>query len=558
MCSSLRKGGDCNIRLMQRREFLQRAALGGGAVSIASGLTPEAHADSAPGQGGQPVAPAPDDVAERGVADLQQAMRDGRLTSRQITQAYLRRIDAIDRQGSRLNSVIEINPDALDLAEHLDAERRTGALRGPLHGIPVLIKDNIDTADRMRTTAGSLAMVDARPLRDAFIVTRLRSAGAVILGKTNLSEWANFRSSESTSGWSGRGGLTRNPYALDRNACGSSSGSAVAVAASLCAVAVGTETDGSIICPSTRNGLVGIKPTVGLVSRSGIIPISATQDTAGPMARTVADAAALLSVLAGVDAGDAATRAPAMPPLRDYALALQPRGLQGRRIGVMRNFFGFDKRVDALMEDVVVALKAADAVVVDPTPLATRGQFGDAELELMLHEFKAGINAYLAGLGAAAPMKTLGDLIAFNEAHAKEEMPYFGQELFMRAQAKGPLTDKAYLAAKARARRLSRTEGLDKVFRTHRLDAVIAPSGGPAWLTDLVNGDYGTGGSSGPAAVSGYPNITVPAGLVRGLPIGVSFIGPAWSEFELIAIAYAFEQETGLRRPPEYRASADV
>ncbi|MGI8672130.1 MAG: amidase family protein, partial [Luteitalea sp.] len=385
---------------MHRRQFLQRAAAGGAGMSSALGAvssSPDAAARQQ--RRAESNAPGDDRIVERSVADLQQAMRDGRVTSRQLTQAYLRRIDAVDRQGPTLNSVIEVNPEALEIAEAMDAEQRRGALRGPLHGIPVLIKDNIDTADRMKTTAGSLAMVDARPLRDAFIVTRLRAAGAVILGKTNLSEWANFRSSESTSGWSGRGGLTRNPYALDRNACGSSSGTAVAAAASLCAVAVGTETDGSIICPSTRNGLVGIKPTVGLVSRSGIIPISVTQDTAGPMARTVADAASLLTALAGADQRDRVTGASGRPMTRDFAMALQAQGLQGRRVGVMRNFFGFDKRVDALMEDVIVALKAADAVVVDPANLATRGQFGQAEFEVLLYEFKDGINAYLAGLG---------------------------------------------------------------------------------------------------------------------------------------------------------------
>ncbi len=410
----------------------------------------------------------------------------------------------------------------------------------------------------MKTTAGSLALVDARPTLDAGLVVRLREAGAVLLGKTNLSEWANFRSENSTSGWSSRGGLTRNPYALDRNGCGSSTGSGVAVAASLCAIAVGTETDGSIICPSSRTGLVGIKPTVGLVSRSGIIPISATQDTAGPMARTVADAAALLDVLAGSDPRDAATKdADARRPA-NYAEFLKDDALVGMRIGVMRNFFGFDARVDALMEDAIKALAAGGATIVDPANLPTRGQFGAAELEILLYEFKAGINAYLASLGPSAPVKTLADLIAFNEAHAKEVMPYFGQELFVKAQAKGPLTDKAYVAAKARARRLSRAEGLDKVFALKKVDALLAPSGGPAWLTDLVNGDYGTGGSSGPAAVSGYPSITVPAGFVRGLPVGVSFIGPAWSEGKLIGIAHAYERRTKLRRAPQYLPSALV
>lgn len=541
---------------MHRRHFLQQSLLGGAALAAGSSAPAPAGAQPPPERVSSTTLAVGEEVAERSVADLAQAMSRGQITARALTQAYLRRIDAIDRQGAALNSIIELNPDALAIAEQLDRERTAGKVRGPMHGIPVLIKDNIDTADRMKTTAGSLALVDAKPLQDAGPVVRLREAGAVILGKTNLSEWANFRSDKSTSGWSGRGGLTRNPYALDRNGCGSSTGSGVAAAASLCAVAVGTETDGSIICPSTRNGIVGIKPTVGLVSRSGIIPISETQDTAGPMARTVADAAALLDVIAGSDARDAATKG-ARRAL-DYREFLQRDGLAGKRIGVMRNFFGFDDRVDALMEEAIKAIEAAGATIVDGATLPTRGQFGDAEFEILLFEFKAGIEAYLRTLGPAAPMKTLKDLIAFNEAHAREEMPYFGQDLFLKSEAKGPLTDKTYLAAKARARRLSRTEGLDKVLAGKKVDALIAPSGGPAWLTDLVNGDYGTGGSSGPAAVAGYPSITVPAGFVRGLPVGVSFIGAAWSEGPLISMAYAYEQRTQARRPPQYLQSALV
>jgi amidase len=536
---------------MHRRDFLQRTALGGAALTTGLASTREAHARHV---AGAQVPTDGEEVLERGIHDLREAMASGALTSRAITQAYLRRIDAIDRQGPAINSVIEINPDALDLAEQLDRERGGGKVRGPLHGIPVLIKDNIDTADRMKTTAGSLALAKARPLRDAGLVVRLRAAGALVLGKTNLSEWANFRSNNSTSGWSARGGLTRNPYALDRNGCGSSTGSAVAVAASLCAAAVGTETDGSIICPATRNGVVGLKPTVGLVSRSGIIPISETQDTAGPMARTVADAAALLGALAGTDPRDVATAGAKIPP--DYTNFLQMDGLKGRRIGVMRNFFGFDARVDGLIEDAIRVIEQAGATIVDRANLPTRGQFGDAEFEVLLFEFKAGVNAYLASLGPDAPVKTLADVIAFNEAHAAEEMPHFGQELFLQAQAKGPLTDKAYLAAKAKARRLTRAEGLDRVFATHKVDAVIAPSGGPAWLTDLVNGDTFTGGSSGPAAVSGYPSLSVPAGFVRGLPIGMSFVGPAWSEGMLIAMGYAYEQRSLARRAPGYLPGA--
>ncbi len=540
---------------MHRRQFLQQSVIGAATLPHAS----RAIAQAPPAREQQRVDSAAlgagDAVVERSVEDLRAALESGEVTARDLTQAYLHRIEAVDRRVG-LNSVIEVNPDALEIAERLDRERKDGRVRGPLHGIAVLIKDNIDTADRMKTTAGSLALVDARPPLDAAIVTRLRDAGAVLLGKTNLSEWANFRSEHSTSGWSGRGGLTRNPYALDRNACGSSSGSGSATAASLCAVSVGTETDGSIICPSARAGLVGIKPTVGLVSRSGIIPISATQDTAGPMARTVADAAALLQVLAGPDARDAATGRQRLTG--DYREHLRLEALRGARIGVMRNFFGFDPRVDALMEDAIKALESAGATIVDKADLPTRGQFGDAEFEVLLHEFKAGLAAYFATLGPAAPVKSLRDVMAFNEAHAAQEMPYFGQDLFVKAEARGPLTDKVYLAAKAKARRLSRDEGLDRVFATRKVEALLAPSGGPAWLTDLVNGDSGTGGSSGPAAVAGYPSITVPAGFVRGLPVGLSLIGPAWTEARLIGLAHAYEQHTKMRRAPQYLPSALV
>lgn len=541
---------------MDRRQFLQQSVVGGAALAAGARVDAQSPLAREPERVASATLSVGDEVVERGVDDLRKALDDGRLTAKSLTQAYLRRIDAIDRQGPSLNSIIELNPDALEIAERLDIERKAGKVRGPLHGIPVLIKDNIDTADRMKTTAGSLALMDARPTADAGLVVRLREAGAVLLGKTNLSEWANFRSEHSTSGWSGRGGLTRNPYALDRNACGSSSGSGAAPAASLCAVAVGTETDGSIICPSARNGLVGIKPTVGLVSRSGIIPISATQDTAGPMARTVADAAALLQVLAGPDPRDPATGRQKVA--NDYREYLRADGLQGKRIGVMRNFFGSDPRVDASMEEAIEALEAGGATIVDKANLTTRGQYNDAEFEILLYEFKAGLAAYFATLGPQAPVTSLADVIAFNDAHAKEEMPYFGQDIAIKAQAKGPLTEKGYLSAKAKAARLSRTEGLDRLFVSKKLDALLAPSGGPAWLTDLVNGDSGTGGSSGPAAVSGYPNITVPAGMIRGLPIGVSFMGPAWTEGTLIGIAYAFEQRTKHRRPPQYLPSALV
>jgi amidase len=454
--------------------------------------------------------------------------------------------------------VIELNPDSLSIAEALDAERGAGKLRGPLHGIPVLLKDNIDTADRMATSAGSLALASSIASQDATVARRLREAGAVILGKTNLSEWANFRSTRSSSGWSGRGGQTKNPYVLDRNPCGSSSGSAAAIAANFAAIAVGTETDGSIVCPANNCGLVGIKPTVGLVSRAGIIPISATQDTAGPMTRTVADAAHLLNALQGTDPRDPATRALATRPKQDFAAALVTGGLRGARLGVARNFFGFSAAVDAQLEEALAALKSEGAVLVDPANFPTAGQFDDAEFEVLLYEFKDGLNAYLAGLGSRAMHKNLADLIAFNEREKEREMPFFGQEIFLRANEKGPLTTIAYRNALARCRRLSRRQGIDALVAKHRLDAIIAPTGGPAWTTDHLNGDHFTGGSSTPAAVAGYPAITVPAGAVAGLPIGLSFFGPAWSELKLIRLAYVFEQATRHRRPPGFQPTSEV
>jgi amidase len=419
----------------------------------------------------------------------------------------------------------------------------------------VLIKDNIDTADRMRTSAGSLALGENIPQRDAFVAERLRAAGAVILGKTNLSEWANFRSTRSSSGWSGRGGQTRNPYALDRNPCGSSSGSGVAVSANFATLAVGTETDGSIVCPSSANGIVGIKPTVGLVSRSGIIPISHSQDTAGPMCRTVADAAALLGALVGVDPRDAATAASRGHAQTDYTKYLDPAGLRGARIGVARNFFGFSSRVDKLMDESIAAMKDAGAVIVDPANIPTAGKFGDSEFEVLLYEFKADLNAYLATLPPSAPARSLAALIEYNEANREREMPWFGQELFLQAQAKGPLTTPAYRTALAKNHRLARTEGIDALMTKHRLDAIVGPTGGTPWVTDLVNGDHFSGGSSSPAAVAGYPNVNVPAGFIHGLPVGISFFGRAWSEPTLIRIAYAFEQATRVRRAPQFLAS---
>jgi amidase len=511
--------------------------------------------------------PATFDLEEATVADLQQRMEAGRDTSRSLVEKYLRRIDAIDRNGPMLLSVIEVNPDALAIADRLDAERKTGRQRGPLHGVPVLIKDNIATADRMMTTAGSLALAGVTPPKDAFIVGRLREAGAVILGKTNLSEWANFRSTHSTSGWSGRGGLARNPYALDRNASGSSSGSGAAIAANLAAVAIGTETDGSIVSPSNTNGLVGIKPTLGLVSRTGIVPIAQSQDTAGPMARTVADAATVLGELAGVDPDDPTTR---LRPTRggldsthvDYTGFLDANGLRGARLGVVRKrLFGSSPAADRLTEAAIGDMRKAGAVIVDPANIPTLGQFDDTEFDVLLYEFKAGMARYLTWLGAASPVHSLKDIIAFNEAHAAEEMAYFGQEIMMMAEKKGPLSESKYLVELAKNHRLSQSLGIDAVMTKYRLDALVAPTGGPAWLIDLVNGDGGTASAPGPStvtAVAGYPHITVPAGFFRGLPVGVSFFGRAWSEPTLIKIAYAYEQATKHRRPPTLRASADL
>lgn len=489
------------------------------------------------------------------VAQMAGQLTSGQVTARALVERYLARIAAIDRAGPTLRSVIEVNPDALTLADELDKERKDRGPRGPLHGVPILIKDNIDTADRMMTTAGSLALVGSKPPSDAFLVRQLRKAGMVILGKTNLSEWANFRSSRSTSGWSARGGLTRNPYALDRNPSGSSSGSAVAVAADLCAVAVGTETNGSIISPSAVCGIVGLKPTVGLISRTGVIPISATQDTAGPMGRTVADVAALLGALAGSDADDPATADARVE--KDYTKFLDVDGLRGVRLGVVRRTTGGPESANALIAAALRAMESRGALLVD-LPAETLGRYGSASFTVLLYEFKASLNAHLARLGPTVPVKSLKELIEFNERRRADEMPFFGQELFLQAQAKGALTDKEYAEALARCRRLSRTEGIDVVMDQHHLDALVAPAGGPAGLTDLVYGDRGVGGHSGPAAVAGYPNITVPAGFVFGLPIGISFFGRAWSEPVLLKLAYAFEQATRHRRPPTFPPTASV
>ncbi|MBM4458737.1 MAG: amidase [Chloroflexi bacterium] len=493
------------------------------------------------------------------IFDLRRRMAAGELTAAGLTALYLARIAELDRAGPALNSVIELNPDALTIADALDAERAARGPRGPLHGIPILLKDNIDTHDQMSTTAGSLALVGSTPLQDATVAARLRKAGAILLGKTNLSEWANFRSNHSTSGWSSRGGLTKNPYALDRNPCGSSSGSGAAVAANLCAAAVGTETDGSIICPSHANGIVGIKPTMGLVSRAGIVPISHSQDTAGPMARTVADAAILLGPLAGPDPRDAATESCRERALPDYTAFLDPDGLAAARIGVARNFFGRLSCVDRIAEESIAVLADLGAEIVDDLQLCASKELDNHEFEVLLYEFKADLNAYLAGLGPAAPVHSLEEVIAFNRMHADRVMPYFDQELMVMALAKGPLSEDAYRTARETSRRLARAEGIDALLGEHRLDAIVAPSGGPAWLTDLVNGDHYTGcGSSSPAAVAGYPSITVPAGTVFGLPIGISFIGGAFSEATLIKFAYAFEQATNARQTPAFLPSVNL
>ncbi len=484
---------------------------------------------------------------EHDIDSLQSLMHKGELSSTQLVQYYLNRIEAVDRNGPKLNSIIEINPEALDLARALDEERKSSGPRGPMHGIPILLKANIDTSDQMETTAGSLAMKGHRPAADAFVVEKLRAAGALVLGKTNLSEWANFRSDHSSSGWSSIGGQTRNPYDTARNPCGSSSGSGVAVAASLASVAVGTETDGSIVCPASINGIVGIKPTLGLISRSGIIPIAHSQDTAGPMGRTVKDAAILFNAMVGADPAD--PLAGLYPKaVTDYAGDLSRDALKGARIGVWRGYpgAGKDARVEKILEDTIATLKSQGAVIIDPVEMDTEGM-DDAEGEVLYYEFKADLNAYLEK--SAAPMKSLAEIIEFNDAHRETVMPHFGQESMIKAQAKGPLSDELYLKALADSKRISQT-AINKAMETHKLDALIAPTTSPAWMTDHINGDQWSGiYSSSLAAVSGYPSISVPAGDIVGLPIGISFIGGAFSDAHLIQLAYAFEQ-AGYQRQP--------
>ena len=542
---------------MSRRHFVG-ATLAGGALALTTGKLP--HLD--PGAGLAPNATrhvaAPFELEEATIAQLQDGMASGKYTARKIVELYLSRIDELDHRGPMLNEVIELNPDAFEIVDALDAERKSKGPRSPLHGIPVLIKDNIATDDKMMTTAGSLALVGAKVPRDSFIAARLRAAGAIILGKTNLSEWANFRASHSTSGWSGRGGQSHNPYALDRTPSGSSSGSGGASSASFAAAAIGTETDGSIVSPSAACSLVGIKPTVGLLSRSGIVPISHSQDTPGPMCRTVADAAALLGVLTGVDPLDKATHASAGKAHTDYTTFLDADGLKGARIGVLRErYMGYSRAADALMEDALHAMRDRGAVLVDPVAFPTAGKFGDAEFDVLLYEFKADLDAYLAGL-TSSPVKSLADVIAFNEQHASTELAYFAQETMIQAQKKGPLTSPGYRKALAKCHELARVRGIDAVLAKHKLDALVAPTQGPPWHIDLVNGDSGGGGSSELAAVAGYGSITVPMGYAFGLPVGLSFIGGAWSEPTLIKLAYSYEQATKMRRPPAFASMADI
>lgn len=492
--------------------------------------------------GGEP------DYSEADIAELHDHMQRGETSSEELVLWYIDRVETIDRAGPALNAIIEINPDALDIARALDNEWKTSGPRGPLHGIPVILKANIDTADQMYTSAGSLALAEHVPPSDAFVVKRLRDAGAVILGKANLSEWANFRSTRSQSGWSSVGGQTRNAYDTTRSPCGSSSGSAVAVAANLTTVSIGTETDGSVVCPASYNGVVGIKPTLGLVSRSGIIPLAHSQDTAGPMGRTVRDAALLLTAMTGTDPDDAETSK--AETHHDYSSNLTADALNGKRIGVIRSWYGAGSNpdVDAIYQASIEKLKESGAIIIDDINIDADEMY-DAEYEVLLYEFRTDLNAYLEK--SEAPVQSLSDLIAYNETNRDSVMPWFGQEIFLEAEAKGPLTEEAYLTALETSKRISRSS-IDDLMDEHELDALIAPTNGPARPIDLINGDASGIGSSSLAAVSGYPNITVPAGFVSGMPIGLSFIGKAWNEKQLIEIAYAFEQTTGVRKPPEF------
>jgi amidase len=532
---------------MKRRSLL--------AAAIAAAAASQTSCHYVPATSAVSNTPPDFELDEVSLADLGAGLQKGKWTSERLVKLYLARIEAIDANGPRLGSLIVLNPDAAAIAGTLDEERKSGHLRGPLHGIPILLKDNIETSDHTSTTAGSLALADWKASQDAFVAARLRAAGAIILGKTNLSEWANYRSTHSTSGWSGRGGQTKNPYALDRNPSGSSSGSGAAASSSLCAGAIGSETDGSVTSPSSINGIVGIKPTVGLVSRSGIIPISVSQDTAGPMARTVRDVAILLGAMTGVDLQDPATAASQSKRSTDYTQFLDPNGLRGARLGIARKFFESNTSLDAFLNGCVDALKKAGAEMIDPADLATYGQMEAPEQQVLLYEFKDGINGYLARLPSSSPARTLKDLIAYNQKNRDREMPFFAQELFIQSEAKGPLTDAAYLKARADCVRLSRQEGIDALLAKHKLDAIVTLTSGPAWFTDHVNGDRDTGGCTTPAAVAGYPHITVPAGFYSGLPIGLSFFSTAWSEPTLLKLAYAWERQMNARRKPTFAAS---
>lgn len=534
---------------MDRRSFLGTSAAAG--VALGAGCTSPQGSDS-PSDVGQ-AGVAPFELDEVTVAELQSSMERGERSAREITEMYLARIEELDGRGPELRSIIETNPDALTIADELDAERANGSVRGPLHGIPVAIKDNIDTHDGMTTTAGSLALEGSIPPQDAFVSAQLRAAGAIILAKANMSEWAYFRGVRATSGWSARGGQCRNPYALNRNPCGSSSGSGVAVSANLVPLTVGTETGGSIMCPSSINGVVGIKPTVGLWSRSGIIPISHSQDTAGPMARTVRDAAVLLGPLTGVDPRDEATAASEGNSHTDYTQFLDADGLRGARIGVARSFPFQDPRVLELFDQAIQSMRDAGAVIIDPTNLQASAWNDPQSLVLLQYEFKHDLNAYLESLGPDARVKSLEEVIEFNRANADREMPFFGQQQMIASQARGPLTDPEYLEAKRTIQRAAREDGIDRLVSEHRLDAIVAPTMGVAWPTDHIKGDRLDGGSSaGPAAIAGYPDISVPMGFISGLPVGVSFFGGAWTEPTLLRIAYAYEQATNHRRPPTF------
>jgi len=531
-----------------RREFLRTGGMLAAGMSIAPLLS--ACATVAPGEGV--------DLEEVSIAQLQATMTAGRLDAETLVKLYLTRIQTIDRSGPTLRSVQETNPDAIAIARALDEERRAKRVRGPLHGIPILLKDNIATADKMETTAGALALVGARPREDSTIAQRLRQAGAVILGKASMSEWAYFKSTPGSSGWSARSGQARNPYVLNRTPCGSSSGSAIAVAANLVTVSIGTETDGSIVCPAGVNGVVGIKPTVGLTSRAGVIPISVTQDTIGPFGRSVADAATVLGALVGVDPRDPATQASAGHSQMDYVKYLDINGLRSARIGVPRDgYFGYSPKADAVINQAIEALRTGGAVIVDPVkiPNFDRTALNAAEITVLLYEFKAGVNAYLASVAPGAQVRTLDDIIQFNKRNPRDNLPFFGQELLERAQAKGDLTEAEYLEALEKCRRLAGKEGFDAIMDEQNLDALIAPTTTPAWPVDLVNGDQFRGSSAKSAALAGYPLVSVPAGAAMGLPVGITFMGRAWSEPTLIKLAYAFEQATKARRPPQYNTS---